>query len=449
MDCPIGSPQFNLAVAPEPIHTHTPIVMNDQSTLAIHGGPAAVQHPLPPMYPGGLRIGAEEEAEVLEVLRSKRLFRYYGPNPGPSKAAELEQAFAQHMGTRHALAVSSGSASLICALIALGVGPGDEVIVPAYTWIASASAVLAAGAVPIIAEVDASLTLDPNNVERLITPNTRAIIPVHMRGAPCNMDALMAIARKHHLKVLEDVAQANGASYQHARLGSIGDIGAFSLQFNKIITSGEGGMIITNNDELNLRAVMYHDVIGGKRNGVPDEEILPGINFRMAELPAAVALAQLRKLDGLLAQMRERKAILKASMESVAIRKGIVFRTENDPAGDAAICLIFYLPEADAAQRVSNALAAEGVRANVMRNPNSSDYHIYCDWLPILQQRTWSANGGPWRWHDGPVEYHRDMCPRTLDLLGRAIHLDISPDLSSENVEEIAEGLNKVLTAVA
>lgn len=423
--------------------------MTDPSTLALHGGPAAVQHPLPPMYPGGLRIGEEEEAEVLEVLRNKRLFRYYGPNPGPSKADALEAAFAKHMGTRHALAVSSGSASLICALVALGVGPGDEVIVPAYTWIASASAVLAAGAVPIIAEVDASLTLDPNDVERHITANTRAIIPVHMRGGPCNMDALMAIARKHNLKVLEDVAQADGASYHNARLGSIGDIGAFSLQFNKIITSGEGGMIITNDDGLNTRAVMYHDVVGGKRNNVPDDEILPGINFRMAELPAAVALAQLRKLDGLLTQMRERKAMLKASIESVATRKGITFRTENDAAGDAAISLIFYLPEVTTAHRVAEALSAEGVHAGVMHHPDHSDYHVYCDWLPILQQRTWSANGGPWRWHNEPVKYTREMCPRTLDLLGRAIHLDVSPDLSSENVEEIAEGLNKVLGAVA
>jgi len=423
--------------------------MANKSNLAIHGGPRAVQHPLPPMYPGGMRIGIEEETAVLEVLRSKRLFRYYGPNPGSSKAAELEQSFARHMGTRHALAVSSGSASLICALVALGVGPGDEVIVPAYTWIASAAAVLAAGAVPILAEVDASLTLDPADVERKINAHTRAIIPVHMRGAPCNMDALMTLARQHKLKVLEDVAQADGASYHGTRLGGIGDIGAFSLQFNKIITCGEGGMVITSDEALYTRAVMYHDVVGGKRNGVPDHDILPGVNFRMAELQAAVALVQLHKLDGLLTQMRERKAMLKASMADVAARKGIAFRTEHDAAGDAAISVVFYLPEATIAHYVSAALSAEGLAAGVMYHPDHSDYHIYCDWLPILGQRTWSASGGPWRWHAGPVGYSRDMCPRTLELLGRAIHLDVSPDLSSENIEEMAEALNKVLNTVA
>lgn len=422
--------------------------MTNQSTLALNGGPRAVQHALPPMYPGGMRIGVEEETAVLEVLRSKRLFRYYGPNPGPSKAAELEQAFATHMGTRHALAVSSGSASLICGLVALGIGPGDEVIVPAYTWIASASAVLATGAVPILAEVDESLTLNPTDVAAKISTHTRAILLVHMRGAPCNMDALMALARQHNLKVLEDVAQADGASYHGVRLGSIGDAGAFSFQFNKIITCGEGGMVITNDETLFTRALMYHDVIGGKRNGVPDDEILPGLNFRMSELQAAVALAQLHKLDGLLTQMRERKAMLKASMDNVTARKGITFRTEHDAAGDAAICVVFYLPEAQLAQQVSAALSAEGLPAGVMHRSDRSDYHVYCDWQPVLGQRTWSANGGPWRWHDGPVEYSRDMCPRTLDILSRAVHFDVSPDLSSENVEEMAEALDKVLNAL-
>ncbi|HVJ63125.1 MAG TPA: DegT/DnrJ/EryC1/StrS family aminotransferase [Tahibacter sp.] len=423
--------------------------MSKLSDLAIYGGAKAIQRPLPPMYPGGMRIGAEEEAAVLEVLRNKRLFRYYGPNPGRSKADDLEEAFAMRMGARHALAVSSGSASLICALVALGVGPGDEVIVPAYTWIASASAVLAAGAVPIMAEVDESLTLDPADVARKITARTRAILAVHMRGGPCNMEALLALARQHDLKLLEDVAQAAGASYRGARLGSIGDAGAFSFQFNKIITCGEGGMVITNDHELFRRSAMYHDVIGGIRNGVPDGQILPGVNLRMSELQAAVALAQLHKLDGLLAEMRQHKSSLKASMADVSKRKGITFRRVHDVEGDAAVCLVFYLQQAATAQRVSAALSAEGLPASVLHRPGHGDYHVYCDWLPILGQRTWSTKGGPWRWHDGPVEYSRDMCPRTLDLLSRAIHIDISPDLSSENLDGMAKALNKVLDALA
>ena len=220
----------------------------EATRLAIEGGTPAVTSPLPRMYPGGMRIGREEEEAVLEVLRSKRLFRYYGPHSDRSRVSELEEAFAAVMGVQHAAAVSSGSAALMCALAGLDVGPGDEVIVPAYTWIASASAVVAMGAVPILAEVDESLTLDPADVRRKITRFTRAIIPVHMRGAPSQMNELMAIAREHNLPVLEDVAQADGGSYQGKRLGSIGDVGAFSLQFNKIITCGEGGMVTTNDD---------------------------------------------------------------------------------------------------------------------------------------------------------------------------------------------------------
>lgn len=422
--------------------------MSKLSELAIYGGTKAVQYPLPPMYPGGMRVGAEEEAAVLEVLRSKRLFRYYGPNPGRSKTDDLEAAFAAHMGARHALAVSSGSAALICALVAMGVGPGDEVIVPAYTWIASASAVLAAGAVPILAEVDESLTLDPADVARKITTHTRAILAVHMRGTACNLDALLALARQHDLKLLEDVAQAAGASYHGARLGSIGDAGAFSFQFNKIITCGEGGMVITNDQELFKRTAMYHDVIGGKRNGIPDWKVLPGVNLRMSELQAAVTLVQLHRLDGLLAEMRRHKSVLKASVADICKQKNITFRKEHDAEGDAAICLVFYLPQAATAQRVSAALLAEGLPASLLHRPGYGDYHVYCEWLPILGQRTWSDNGGPWRWHDGPVEYTRDMCPRTLDLLGRAVHIDVSPNLSRENLEEMAVALNKVLDAL-
>ncbi|HEU5088941.1 MAG TPA: aminotransferase class I/II-fold pyridoxal phosphate-dependent enzyme, partial [Roseiflexaceae bacterium] len=191
------------------------------SRLAIDGGTPARQRRDPSMYPGGNAIGAEEEQAVIEVIRSKRLFRYYGPNPGPSRAAELEQAFAAHMGASHAVAVTSGTAALMCALMGVGVGPGDEVIVPAYTWIASASAVAMVGAIPILAEVDESLTLDPEDAERKITRRTRAILPVHMRGAPARMDALLDVAARHGLRVIEDAAQANGGSFQGRRLGSI------------------------------------------------------------------------------------------------------------------------------------------------------------------------------------------------------------------------------------
>ena len=422
---------------------HDPI----NSPLNSPGEGPTIRHPLPQMYPGGMRIDTEEEQAVLEVLHNKRLFRYYGPNPGPSKVEELEESYSRFMGTRYAQAVTSGTAALLCGLAGLGIGPEDEVIVPAYTWIASASAVVAAGAVPILAEVDESLTLDPGDLESKITPYTKAILPVHMRGAPCQMDEIMAVARKHNLLVLEDVAQANGGRFRGKRLGTFGDVGAFSLQFNKIITSGEGGMVITDQESIWNRVVMFHDVVGGERNHIPEAEILPGINFRMPELLGAVALVQLKRLDYLLEIMRRNKQILKESLTDVAKRKGIRFRTLHDPQGDAGIALVFFAPDAEGAHRVGRALEAEGGEAWILYSPNDVDYHVYPHWSPIMNQRTWSPQGGPWRNHPRRVTYTREMCPRTLDLLSRAVHLDVSPELTSLNLEELADALNKVLEA--
>lgn len=422
--------------------------LDPANVLAIEGGTPAVRSKLPQMYPGGMRIGEEEEQAVLEVMRSQRLFRYYGPNPGPSKVAELETQFSAVMGAQHSLAVTSGSAALICGLAALEIGPGDEVIVPAYTWIASAEAVMAVGAVPVVAEVDESLTLDPADIEKRITPRTRALLPVHMRGAPSRMDELMAVARRHNLGVIEDAAQADGGSYHGQRLGSIGDVGAFSFQFNKILTSGEGGMLITNDLKLFQRAVMVHDVIGGQRNNIPAEEILPGLNFRMNELQGAIMLVQLGRLEGLLREMRHNKAMLKGALQDVAKRKGLTFRILNDPEGDAAIAMVLYAPSAERADAINKALRAEGMPSSVLYYPDRVDYHIYPHWSPIVNKRTWSPMGGPWRWHEGEMNYGVDQCPRSLDLLGRAVHVDISPDLTNENVEEMAEAYNKVLNAL-
>ena len=417
--------------------------------LAIDGGEPAKPRRDPPMYPGGNVIDQEEEQAVLEVLRAKRLFRYYGPNEGPSKVAELEAAFAAHMGTRRALAVTSGTAALICGLHGIGIGPGDEVIVPAYTWIASPGSVVAVGGIPVLAEVDETLTLDPEDVERVITPYTKAIMPVHMRGAPSRMDALMDVAKRHGLRVLEDSAQADGASYKGQRLGSIGDVGCFSLQFNKIITAGEGGMLVTDDDEIWNRAVMFHDVVGGSRNNIPPEQILWGINFRMPELLAAVMLVQLRRLDGLLDAMRARKQMLKAGIEGVAGRKGIRFQESTDPAGDASVALIFFLKDRERALRVAEALRAENIGAGVLYHPDRSDYHLYPHWTPIIEQRVWSERGGPWRWAQREIRYSADDCPRSLDLLGRAVHMDVNPLLTNEEIEETVDGLNRVLEALA
>src|SRR5690606_25055087 len=207
----------------------------------------------------------------------------------------------------------------------------------------------------------------------------------------------------------EDTAQANGASFQGRRLGSIGDAGAYSLQFNKIITAGEGGMVITDDEEVHKRAVMFHDVAGGLRNKLPAEEVIWGINFRMPELLAAVALVQLQRLDGLLARMRARKQMLKQGIESTAQRKGVTFRQLADPEGDAAIALIFFVDSPQTAERVAEALKAENIGASVLYHPDRTDYHIYRHWTPIMNKRTWTPEGGPWRWAQREIEYTPDM----------------------------------------
>ena len=417
------------------------------ATLAIHGGTPAKQRPDPPMYPGGMMIDDAEEAAVLAVLRRKRLFRYGGPGEAISAVSELEEAFAAKKKVKYTQAVTSGTAALICSLRALGIGPGDEVIVPAYTWIASATAVLASGAVPVVAEVDETLLLDPVDFEAKITPYTKAVIVVHMRGAPAPMDKLLPIAQKHGLKVVEDCAQANGATYQGQEVGTFGDAGAFSLQFNKIITSGEGGMVATNDKRIWERVAMFHDAgaISGRHN---IEELLWGVNFRMPEVLGAIALAQLNKLDGLLEAMRARKQMMKAGIADVMARKGLNFRKLTDPDGDAAISTILFMNTPEEAEAVTKALRAENIGAGRMYERNRRDLHVYAHWTPILNKTSWGGNASPWTMAQREIEYDHDMCPRSLDLLGRAVHLDVSPLLTNEDVEETVEGLNRVLNAL-
>lgn len=420
------------------------------SQLAVNGGTPAKQRPDPPMFPGGMVIAEEEEAAVLEVLRSKKLYRYRGMQGEPSsKVLQLEEAFAAHKGTKHAIAVTSGTAALICALHGVGIGPGDEVIVPAYTWVATAAAVLATGAVPIVAEVDDTLLLDPDDFARKITAYTKAVIPVHMRGTPAAMDEIMAVARKHELAVIEDTAQANGASYRGRQCGSIGDAGCYSLQFSKIITSGEGGLVTTSDATIYKRALMYHDVNGARAAGIPDDELLYSVNYRMPELMAAITLVQLGRIEGLLADIRTRKRMLKEGISDVAKRKGIQFRRLTDPDGEAGISCVFFMATPELADKVVQAIRCENIGAHVLYQPERHDYHIYAHWTPVLEQRVWSTAGNPYTWANREISYSKDMCPQSLDYLGRAVHLNVSPLLSNEDLEETIEGVNRVLEALA
>ena len=415
--------------------------------LALHGGTPAVSAPLPAMYPGGLRIGAEEEAAVLEVLRSKRLFRYYGPSQSESKVKQLEESVSAKFGAAHTLAVSSGGMALACGLAALGIGPGDEVIVPAYTWIASAAAVLMVGAVPVIAEVDDALTLDPEDTESRITSRTAALLPVHMRGAPCNMDALVNLASQRGLHVLEDAAQACGASYHGKRLGTIGDVGAFSLQFNKILTSGEGGLVTTDDRDRYERALLFHDVAAIMRDDLDVGDNFVGITCRMSELQGAVALAQLGKLEQILSDMRANFAFIRDRVSGVASEKGVIWRRQWDREGDACIALIAYLPDAEQTRRVVQALRAEGLAAQVLFDPGRVDLHIAYHWGPLGAGRGWSKVT-PWSSDVDRPHLDLSSCPRTYELLARAVHIDVSPELTEGQSDQVARAIEKVFSAL-
>jgi dTDP-4-amino-4,6-dideoxygalactose transaminase len=431
--------------------------------LAIHGGPKAKTTPNIPMYPGGLEIGEEERKEVLEVLDRKYLFRYYGPQEYPSKVRELEVTFADMVGSQHALAVNSCTSALITALIAVGVGPGDEVIVPGYTFFASCAAIVGAKAIPVVAEVDETLTLDPDDLERKITPYTKAVIPVHMRGVPCDMGRIMKIARKHDLKVVEDVAQACGGTYKGKYLGTFGDCGCFSFQYHKIITSGEGGIITTDDPLLYDRCMGYHDAAAcwrPERFGEEryEGELFCGVNFRMSELTGAVMLAQLRKLDGLLALLKKNQHMILDGLKGV---QGITPRPVNDPAGDIGICIIFYLDNPTLVPAFTAALQAEGVAAtgrsriaasDTTRQQNMPDWHVYDSWDHVINRGTPTPEGCPYTCAyykgDAPSRYSKNMAPRTLEYLNRSVHLDVPAQMTEEDCHMIVKGVKKVADAL-
>ena len=422
--------------------------------LAIYGGPKAKTTPNYPMYPGGLEIGEEEKKQVMEVLDRKYLFRYYGPEKYPSKVKEFEQKFAAKVGARYALAVNSCTSALITSLVACGVGPGDEVIVNGYTFFASCASIVAAKAIPVIGEVDETLTLDPDDIEKKITAATKAIVVVHMRGVPCDMDRIMAIAKRHNLKVIEDCAQAMGGTYKGRYLGTFGDCGCYSFQYHKIITAGEGGMIVTNDEKLYDRCMGYHDTAACWRPERFAEqryegELFCGVNFRMSELTGAVMLAQFDKLDGLLEKMRRNQKRIIAGIEKLP---GIKVRPVYDPDGDVAVCLMFYLDSSDKVQRFAEALKAEGVDAAGVFNSGIPDWHIYAHWKHVMEKKTPTAEGCPWTcpYHKGkPVEYSPDMNPKTLEYLSRVIHLDIPSQLTLEDCDMVVKAITKVAAVFA
>jgi dTDP-4-amino-4,6-dideoxygalactose transaminase len=307
--------------------------------------------------PGSRWIGREEFEEIREVMESGYLFRY-GSLDDPDfqhKVYSFEREFAARIGVRHALATSSGTGALFCALKALGIGAEDEVIVPAYTFIATYSAIMFAGGVPVLANIDESLNIDPEDIEHRITKRTKAIMPVHMLGNPADLEPIRELALRSGLPLIEDVCQANGGSYRGRRLGSIGEVGTFSLNIFKTVTAGDGGVVATDDEEIYRRAFGFHDqghsplrsgVEVGRRSEL-------GMNFRMNELTGAVALAQLKKLDPIIEVLQAKKRLFK---ESIGDIEGMSFRRLNDPKGDCGTLCTVIFDRRERAARVSRKL---------------------------------------------------------------------------------------------
>ena len=372
--------------------------------------------------PGVDLIGEEEIAEVLEVLSSRFLSRY-GPSDDPAfgaKCRRVEQEIAALADVKYGLGLSSGgSGGLWLSLLGLGIGPGDEVIVPGFTFVATISAVVYARAVPVLAEIDDTFNLSPSDVEARITPRTRAIIAVHMLGAPARLSELKAIADRHSIALIEDCAQAFGATYGGRGVGGIGTIGVYSFNEYKTITCGDGGMIVTDDENLYERCFAMHD-----QGHAPDRlgsryAVRPflGMNFRMTELSGAVLLAQLRRLDAIRSHLRANKAIVKSALADLP---GLEFRTLADAQGDLATHCVVVLPTAAIARDIAAELGSITLA--------ESGWHVYTNMEHVLEKRTVTGKGCPFdcaSFNHEEVVYQRGMLPRTDELLARSISIGI------------------------
>lgn len=337
--------------------------------------------------PGFEIFGAEERKQVNDVLETGVLMRYGfdGMRNNHWKAKEFESLFAKRMDAEYCQLVSSGTAALTVALASAGIGAGDEVIMPTFTFVASFESILALGAVPILVDIDETLTLDPKAVEAAITEKTKCVMPVHMCGSMADLRTLKAICDKHNLILLEDACQALGGTYEGKPLGSYGDLGCFSFDYVKTITCGEGGAIITNNKEYAKNADHYqdhgHDHVGNDR-GAESHPFL-GYNFRISELNAAVGLAQLDKLDGILNTQKENYRILREALESI---EGVTFRKVPEGGEENYSFLSFFLPNEDLTKKAHKALSDAGVDACFYWYTNN--WHYINGWEHLRNQKS-------------------------------------------------------------
>ena len=381
-------------------------------------------------------VGQEEIDAIAQVIRSGALFRY---GIG-SECARFEQRYAEYLGTSHVALTCSGTYALTAAVVALGIGPGDEVLVPAHTYMATAMAVLAAGAIPVIVDVDESITIDPDAVDDGVGPRTRAVIPVHMWGAACAMDRIMAIAARHDLLVLEDTCQAIGGGYEGRKLGTIGHAGAFSFNFYKNMTAGEGGAVCTADDTIAERVRCAIDPCHFYWQGRSDQQKpFAGNGARASEIMGAMLNVQLDRLPGMIEAMRrERKQVLRgtAHLGNLGLRPTPM----NSPDHDCAAQLMYLLPSAEAADRFVE------IFPSVIAGRTGR--HNYTEWDQVLiGEGAAHAAMNPYHMpenRDCRRTYAKDMCQRSLDILNRTVMVPMHP---LHTAEDIADTIHNIEVA--
>ena len=380
-----------------------------------------------------LKVGQEESDNVRRVLESGEIFRYNEKG----ECGRFEQRFAEYTGTKNVAMCSSGSNALTAALAGVELGPGDEVIVPAHTFMATANAILAVGAIPIIVDIDESITLDPVAVEAAIGPHTRGVMPVHMWGHLCDMDAIMAIAEKHDLRVVEDACQCIGGFYKGRGAGTIGHAGGFSFNYFKNMTCGEGGCAVTDDHHVFQRIRCMIDpccFYWEGRQATFDPFVNSGA--RASEFEGAILNAQLDRVPALLNKMRASRArIIEATSDS-----GLTFAPCHDPEGDCGNSILYLLPTAETASVFSETTGG-GILAHTGR-------HNYTEWDPILSKHgAHHPAMDPFKLPQNAkcrMAYSKDMCPTSLDILARTVMVGMNPDHGDDDLDALIE---KILAA--
>lgn len=409
-----------------------------------------VKTPVPEGAIGWSAVGDEEVNAVTALLRNpQNLFRVRGGGE-LSECAKLEKALCEKTGSAYSLFLASGTGALSCCLTGFEIGPGDEVIVPAYTFIATAAAVVDVGAIPVIAEIDDSLGMCPVDLEKKITPYTKAVIVVNMVGVPARLDALRAICKKHNLVMIEDNCQAIGTTYKGKFCGIESDAFAWSTNFFKVITCGEGGVFFTNNTRAFQRGVYQSDNgLNSIGQGHPhDENIKPfsRSGLRGNEIAATVLNAQLSKLDSLLSHTRAMKKRFFAQLNP---SNHFTPQYVDDVDGDAGFCINLIMNDVNKVEPVLRLAEEEGLpltRLYEAKLYERGDLHIYSNWAPILEKRSATSAGYPWKdpAYKGNVEYSVDMCPNSLSILQRTVRILLNINMNNTNIDEFAAAFNKI-----